>query len=780
MTRRGWMLAAVAALCCSSIMADAQVLPYPPPAFKGKAVPSREQSVPDWPQAVRPKPGAPNIVLVLLDDVGFGASSAVGGAVPTPYLDQLAAGGLRYNNFHVNAMCSPTRAALLTGRNNHQVGFGQIAESASGYSGYNSLWPRSAASIAEVLRQNGYSTAAFGKWHNTPVWEVSPAGPFDHWPTSLGFEYFYGFLGAATNQFEPSLYRNTVAVEPPATPAQGYHLSTDLANEAIKWLHQHDAVVPDKPFFLYFATGATHSPHHVPQQWIERFKGQFDQGWDQLRAQVYEREKRTGSIPGNAGLSARPKEIPAWDSLTADQKKLVARQMEIYAGFLAQTDYEVGRVIDAIKEEGHLENTLVLYIVGDNGATMEGNLYGTDRRTPQGAPESPESQVTRVEQLGSPALSNIYAAGWAWALNTPFPWAKQRASHLGGITDTLVVSWPDKIHDKGAVRGQFTHIIDVAPTIYQLTGITAPESVNGVHQSRLEGQSFAPTFDHANAVSTHTVQYFELIGNRGIYDHGWFAGRPFLLPWEGSRYETADPDQNPWELYNLNSDYSQTHDLAAENPGKLRELVALFDKEARRNDVYPIAPHRPSVPSPADGRTHFEYRTGVTRLPPRSVPQVGARSHTFKASIEVPVGGVEGVIFAEGGRYGGFSLYVQYGHLIYENNSLGSVHEKIIAADALPVGHVDVQVQFTPVRAPASGAAAAIGTTSKRPPPQASPGHAVLSVNGKVVGSADLAWFGNFGETFDVGSDLGSPVSDTYSTPFNFTGTLDKVTLDLL
>jgi arylsulfatase A-like enzyme len=773
------MAAAAAILSVFATLAHgAEVLPHPTPPFKGRIAPSREQAVPDWPQPVRARPGAPNIVLVLLDDVGFGASSAVGGAVHTPYLEQLAANGLRYNNFHVNAMCSPTRAALLTGRNNHQLGFGPITESASGYPGYNSLWPRSAASIAEVLRQNGYSTAAFGKWHNTPVWEVSPVGPFDHWPTSLGFEYFYGFLGAATSQFEPNLYRGTVAVEPPATPAQGYHLTTDLANDAIKWLHQHDAVASDKPFFLYFATGATHSPHHVPAQWIDRFKGQFDQGWDQLRAQVYAREKTTGSIPANADISPRPKEIPAWDSLTPEQRKLVTRQMEIYAGFLAQADYETGRVLDAVKEEGHMDNTLVLYIVGDNGATMEGNLYGTDRRTPQGTPETPESQVTRADQLGSPALSNIYAAGWAWALNAPFPWAKQRASHLGGITDALIVSWPDKIRDKGGVRGQFTHIIDVAPTIYQLTGITPPDVVNGVQQTRLEGRSFAATLDHARAPSVHTVQYFELVGNRGIYDHGWFAGRPFLLPWEQSRYESADPEQNPWELYNLSTDYSQAHNLAAQNPRKLSELVALFDKEARRNNVYPIAPHRPGLPSPADGRTHFEYRAGATRLPLRSVPTVAGRAHTFKVSIEAPPEGVEGVIFAEGGRYGGFSLYVKYGRLIYENNSLGRAHEKIIAADALPAGHVDVELEFTPQKLPDAGSAQA-NIAARRPPPSGSPGHAVLSVNGKVVGAADFSWFGNFGETFDVGSDLGSPVSSDYSSPFAFTGTVDKVALDL-
>jgi arylsulfatase len=767
-SRLGTAAAACLALSCSVAAAEV-VLPAATPPFAGTVDASRDKSKPDWPRAVQAPAGAPNIVLVLLDDVGFGASSAVGGAVPTPYLDQLAARGLRYNNFHVNAMCSPTRAALLTGRNNHQLGFGQIAESASGYPGYNTVLPKSSATIAEVLRQSGYSTAAFGKWHNTPVWEVSPVGPFERWPTSLGFEYFYGFLSAATSQYEPNLYRGTVAVEPPATAAQGYHFTHDIANEAIQWLHQHDAVVPDKPFFVYFAPGATHSPHQVPEVWVDKFKGRFDQGWDQLRAQVYEREKSTGSIPANADISPRPKEIPAWDSLTPAQRKLVTRQMEVYAGFLAQTDYEVGRVLEAIKEEGHQDNTLVLYIVGDNGATMEGNIYGTDRRTPQGTPEDPASQLTRVDQLGSPTLSNIYAAGWAWALNTPFPWAKQRASHLGGITDALIVSWPSKIADRGTVRSQFTHIIDVAPTLYQLIGIHPPDVVNGVRQSKLEGKSFAASFDHPQIASEHTVQYFELVGNRGIYDHGWFAGRPFLLPWEQSKYETADPQLNPWELYDLNTDYSQAHDLAAQNPGKLRELVALFDKEARRNNAYPIAPHRPSVPSPADGRTHFEYREGVTRLPLRVVPALTGRAHTFSADIEVPQNGAEGVIFAEGGRNGGFSLYVSGGRVIYENNSLGRTHEKIVSAENLPTGHVTVTFDFVPTGGNATRQAASSPT----------PGSGKLSVNGKVVGELNFSWFGGFGETFDIGRDLGSPVSDAYSTPFAFNGNINKVALDL-
>jgi arylsulfatase A-like enzyme len=751
----------------------AETLPKAPPPFKGTVDVSRDKSTPDWPKPVKATEGAPNVVLILLDDVGFGASSALGGAVETPALERLASNGLRYNSFHVNAMCSPTRGALLSGRNSHEVGIGAITESASGYPGYNSVWPKSSASIAEVLKLNGYSTAAFGKWHNTPVWEVSPVGPFDRWPTGLGFEYFYGFLGAATSQWEPNLYRGTVAVEPSAKPEDGYNLTHDLADDAIRWLNQHDAVAADKPFFLYFATGGTHSPHQVPKEWIDKFKGKFDQGWDKLRAEIYEREKKLGVIPASAGNWPRPAEIPAWDSLTDEQRKLVARQAEVYAGFLAQTDYEVGRVLDAIKVQGKLDNTLVLYIVGDNGATMEGNIFGSDARTPQGFPESPEAQLTRADKLGSPALSNIYAAGWAYALNAPFPWAKQRASHLGGITDPLIVSWPAKIKDKGGIRSQFGHIVDIAPTIYEAAGIQPPDEVNGVPQSKLEGSSLTYSFDDPQAPTRHTQQYFELVGNRGIYKDGWFAGRPFLLPWESYKWESESPDRNPWELYNLSEDFSQTRNLAEQNPQKLAELVDLFDSEAKRNHAYPIAPRRLQQPSPANDKTRFVYRDGVSRLPVRVVPSLAARRHTISAELEVPPEGVQGVVYAEGGRYGGFSLYVWNGRLVYENNSRGLSHEKLVDPDPLPTGKVEVLFEYTPDLAKA-------GTKDVAPGRSITPGHGKLLVNGKTVAEGDFSWFGGFGETFDVGQDLGSPVSETYATPFAFTGKVQKVAVDLV
>jgi arylsulfatase A-like enzyme len=755
-------------------------LPKPDPAFKGKVAAKREESVPAWPESTKAPEGAPNVLVVLLDDVGYGASRVFGGPVQTPALEKLAASGLSYNRFHVNSLCSPTRGSLLTGRNNHQIGFGTITEGSSGYPGYNSVWPKSAVSTAEVLRQNGYSTAAFGKWHNTPVWEVSPAGPFDHWPTSLGFEYFYGFMAAAGSQWEPCLYRNTTAVDAPAKPAQGYHLTIDLANDAIRWLHTHDAVAPDKPFYLYFATGATHTPHHVPKEWVAKYKGQFNQGWDKLREETFARQKKLGVIPADAELTARPKELPAWDSLSADQKKLLAHQMEVYAGFLAQTDYEVGRVLQAIKDEGKSDNTLVLYIVGDNGASGEGGLTGYENG---GAYDTKTAAIsTRLEHLddfGSEVFSNHYAAAWAWGLNTPYQWMKQVSSHLGGTRDPLIVSWPARIKDAGGVRAQFTHVTDIAPTIFEATGVKFPESVNGVQQIPLEGKSLVFTFDNAQAPSIHNLQYFEMVGNRGIYKDGWWAGARHILPWELSaqRYQTPI-GQHPWELYDLDHDFSQAHDLAATYPEKLKELQDAFDAEAKRNNVYPLTPlPGEGRPSPANGKTSFTYRSGVARLPSGVTPNLAGRSQRIVADLEVPAAGAEGVIIAQGGRNGGFSLYVKDGKLIYEANTFTPNHEKVESAQPLPHGKVEVAFEFT---ADASGGTAQNGFTGIATRDVG--GQARLSINGKQVAEGHFAHLYplNSGtETLDVGSDTGSPVSN-YESPFSFTGVVDKVTVDLL
>jgi arylsulfatase A-like enzyme len=768
----------VAALLLGSLpmLSHAEVLPHPDPSFNGKVDPSRDKSTPDWPHGPKAPAGAPNVVLILLDDVGFGSASVFGGPVQTPGIDALATQGLRYNSFHVNSLCSPTRASLLSGRNSHQLGFGTVIEGASGYPGYNSVWPKNAVSVAEVLRQNGYSTAAFGKWHNTPSWEITDTGPFDHWPTSLGFEYWYGFQSGWDNNWEPRLYRNTVAVEPPRTPAQGYHLTTDLANDAIRWLHQHDAVSSDKPFFLYFATGAIHTPHHVPQEWIAKYHGKFDQGWDKLRQETFDRQKKLGVIPANAQLTPRPAELPAWDSLTPQQKKLYSRQAEIIAAFLAQTDYEVNRVLTAIKEEGQSDNTVVFYIVGDNGASGEGGLEGWDLRTATNGIAPVDQRVAQLDKLGTDEFYNHESAAWAWALDTPFQWTKQVASHLGGTTDPLIVSWPARIKDKGGLRTQFQHVNDIAPTIYELAGVTFPDTVSGIKQIPLEGRSLAYTFDHPQEPSHHTVQYFELGGNRGIYKDGWWAGIRYLLPWQALLPEKPNEDVNfrkNWELYNLKQDFSQAHDLAAQNPAKLQELQTLFDSEAQRNQVYPLAPVRAGPPpSPSDGRTRFVYRDGVKRITLKVLPDLATKSHTLTADITVPGPAAEGVIVAEGGRWGGYTLFAKGGHLIYEANSNGVSQGQIVASQPLRAGKnhivVDVQLDEKPVEPEFWSHRTARGATGR------------LSVNNAVAGEAHFRVFGGFlNETLDLGSDLGTPVSRSYETPFNFTGTVEQVVLEI-
>jgi arylsulfatase A-like enzyme len=755
----------------------ADVLPRPDPAFKGKIDPSRDKSTPAWPQRPSAKKGAPNVVLILLDDVGFGAISTYGGPVATPALQRLADSGLRYNRFHVNSLCSPTRAALLSGRNDHEIGFGTVIELAAGYPGYNSIWPRSAASIAEILRLNGYSTGAFGKWHNTPAWETNAAGPFDHWPTGLGFEYFYGFVGGMTSQWHPQLYRNTLAVEPPATPAQGYHLTADLVNEATRWVQQHDAVSPQKPFFLYLATGATHEPHHVPQAWIDKYKGKFDQGWDQLREQTFARQKEFGIIPAGAALTPRPQELPAWNSLTADVKKLLAHQMEVYAGFMAHTDYEIGRLLDNIKAEGHNEDTIVFYIVGDNGASAEGGLDGHDALTVEGKPQTIDERLRQADALGGELFSNHYAAAWAWATNTPFQWSKQVASHLGGTRDPLIVSWPGHIKDAGGLRSQFHHVTDIAPTIYELAGVEFPDVVNGVKQLPLEGNSMVYTFDHPETPSPHKVQYFEMVGNRGIYKDGWWAGSRHLVPWMligTSLWDKGNLQQHPWELYNLNEDYSQAHDLAAKYPEKLEELKQLFDSEARRNNVYPLVPYFTAQPTPYDGVKSFVYRAGAQRIAAASAPRVTGRAHRITAQVDIPSAGAEGVILAQGGIYGGYSLFVKDGHVVYEVNSSGNRAGTLMSTETLNAGKSEIVLDFVPEKN--------AGTSGLSLWLTGGPGVAHLSINGKAAGEQKIASFGGNGfyyETLDVGSDLGTPVSPDYASPFAFTGKIESVKVEL-
>jgi len=782
MTRTAvWVLVVGGALLTAGEAANAAT---DPPPFEGRIEADRDTSVPAWPKAVKAPAGAPNIILILLDDVGYGATSVFGGPVATPELEALAADGLRYNNFHVNALCSPTRAALLTGRNNHQVGFGRTAEPAAGYPGYNSIWGRQHASIAQVLKQGGYSTAAFGKWHNTPNWEISPAGPFDRWPTGLGFEYFYGFQNGATSQFTPRLYRNTIPVEPAKTAAEGYHLTGDLVDDAIKWLHQHEAVAPDKPFFLYFATGATHSPHQVPQEWLDRYKGKFDQGWDKLREETFARQKRLGVIPANAQLTPRPAELPGWDSLSAEQKTLLARQQEIYAAFLAHTDHEIGRLLKTLKKDGIADNTLVLYIVGDNGGDGAAGIEGRDlSRRPGESDESlRQARLAALASLGRDEYNNLYGSGWAWAASTPFQWMKQVASHLGGTTDPLIVSWPAKIKDRGGLRGQFQHVTDIAPTLYELAGIPLPERVQGVAQAPLEGVSLAYTFDQANAPTRHRRQYFEMWGNRAIYQDGWWAGARHVPPWQ----LYSDPNawfksfsDDTWELYHLDEDFSQAHDLAAKNPEKLKELVAVFDSEARRNAVYPLLPPRGGAPTPARERTHVVYRDGVTRLHEASSPDLGSRPHTLDAEVVVPESGAEGVIIAQGGPQGGFSLYVEDGRPVYELNTRGRDHTRLVSSERLRPGRNRIVVDIAFDAADPGKAAVVLPYSSTTL--HAATGR--LRVNGTPVGEARLDPFGEFNrsliETLDIGRDAGATVSASHPGPFPFTGTIEAVTVDV-
>ena len=740
-------------------------------------IPVHEAPPQSWPEPPKAPAGAPNVVLILVDDVGFGATSTFGGPIATPTFDKLAQSGLRYNSFHVNSLCSPTRAALLTGRNNHEVGFGSISEWSAPYPGYNTLLPKSSATIAEVLKENGYSTAAFGKWHNTPTWQVSPQGPFDRWPTGLGFEHFYGFLQAADNQYYTRIYRDQTPVEPNKSPEQGYHFTTDVTNEAINWLHQHDAVASNKPFFIYYATGATHTPHQVPQKWVDQYKGKFDKGWDVIRQEAFDQQKKLGVIPTNAELTARPDGLPAWDSLTPQQKKLLAHQAEVYAGFAAQTDYEIGRLLDSIREEGQEDNTVVLEIFGDNGASAEGGLDGTDARDINGKPLTVEARLDTADLLASETFMNHYAAAWAWALSSPFQGTKQDASHLGGTTDPLVIVWPGHIKDAGGLRSQFSHVNDIAPTIYDIAGVTPPAVINGVAQTPLEGSSLTYTFDHPEEPTHHTVQYFTTSGNRAIYKDGWWAGDRFHSTWEQSYTLNAsdrDLGNHPWELYNLNDDYSQAHNLAGTNPEKLKELQQVFESEAARNQAEPIIPTRKDYPiGQAGGQKVFTYREGVERLQPRIAPNLAGRAYTITADVNVPSGGADGVIVAQGSRYGGITLFVKDHRVVYEVNAYGHRSGQLVAPEPLQPGKAHIVLNLTP-NSPDD--TTSVPFTSRQP--LAAKG--ALSINGKAVGEAQFTNVNlSFSETLDIGSDFGSPVSLEYKSPYRFTGKIDTVKIEL-
>ena len=576
-------------LICTTTV-HAQILPQPEPPFRGKIGRTVKDSTPDFPKEVEAPKGAPNILLILTDDVGFGASSTFGGPVQTPTFQRLANEGLRYNTFHTTALCSPTRAALITGRNHHSCASGVITEFATGYPGYNSLVPRSCGSVGEVLRENGYNTAWFGKMHNVPDWMSSQAGPFDLWPSGLGFEYFYGFLGGDSDQWHPALYENTRPIEP-YFGKPDYILDDDLADKAIVWMQMQHALAPNKPWFLYYATGTAHAPHHAPKDWIAKYKGQFDQGWDQVREETLARQKKLGVVPADTQLTKRPEQIPAWDSLSPDQKRLYAHMMEVYAGALSHADNQIGRVVDAVRDSGQIDKTLIIYEMGDNGASAEGTLQGTTNEVAtaaNGVKEDLPFLLSMIDQLGGQTTYNHYPVGWAHAMDSPMQWTKQSASHFGGTRNGLVISWPGHIKDKGGLRPRFCHVIDIVPTIYEATGIKPPVMMDGTRQKPLDGVSMVYTLANPNAPTRHPVQYFEMFGNRAIYKDGWMASTtPLRLPWVTSGSE-PNPDDFKWELYNIGEDFSQANNLVEKNPEKLKELQAAFDVEAKKYNVYPL------------------------------------------------------------------------------------------------------------------------------------------------------------------------------------------------
>src|SRR5262245_16629090 len=728
-------------------------------------------------EPLRPPAGAPNVLVILLDDVGFGASSAFGGPCNAPVAERLAANGLRYDRFHTTALCAPTRQALLTGRNHHAVGMGSVTEIATSAPGYSSIRPNTAAPLAEVLRLNGYSTAQFGKCHEVPVWQTSPMGPFDAWPTGGGgFEYFYGFLGGETNQYAPSLYQGTNPVDPGKTPEEGYHLTEDIANRAVEWVRQHRALMPGKPFFVYFAPGATHAPHHVPREWVDRYRGRFDDGWDALRERTFARQKELGVVPQDAELTARHEEIPAWDEMPEELRPVLARQMEVYAGFLEHTDHHVGRVIDALDQIDVLDDTLVYYIIGDNGGSSEGTPNGTFNEmlifNGAAALETPEFMAARIDDFGTPAAYNHYAVGWSHAMDTPYQWTKQIASHFGGTRNGTIVHWPEGIEARDEVRHQFHHVIDVAPTILDAAGLPEPSFVNGVQQMPLHGSSMGYSFDDAEAAERHELQYFEVMANRGTYHKGWTAVTKHATPWEAIA-ELPDFDDDVWELY-APDDWTQAHDLSDENPEKLHELQRLFLIEATKYGVLPLDDRRaerllPEVagrPVLVKGDSQVLF-AGMGRLTEATVVNIKNKSHAVTAEVVVPEDGAEGVIVAQGGAFGGWSLYARDSRPVYCYNLLGLERTKLEGERGIPSGEHQVRMEF----AYDGGGLAKGGTVS-------------LYVDGDNVGEGRVertqAFLFSMDETTDVGSDAATPVSDDYGPrDSEFSGEVRWVQIDV-
>jgi arylsulfatase len=757
------------------------VLPIPDSPYSGLVAYDAKSPDAKFPaiEPLRPPAGAPNVLVVLLDDVGFGASSAFGGPISTPAAERLAAGGLKFNRFHTTALCSPTRQALLTGRNHHAVGMGGITEIATSAPGYNSIRPNTAAPLAETLKLNGYSTAQFGKCHEVPVWETSPVGPFDAWPTGGGgFQYFYGFIGGEAHQYYPALYEGTVPVEPSKTPEEGYHLMEDMTDKAIKWIRQQKALAGDKPFFVYFAPGATHAPHHVPKEWADRYRGHFDQGWDRLREETIQRQKALGVIPADTQLTARHEEIPAWDDLPEELKPVLVRQMEVYAGFLEYTDHHVGRLIDALQDLGILGDTLVYYIIGDNGASAEGTLQGTFNEminfNGAAALETPEFMTARLEDFGGPDSYNHYAVGWAHAMDTPLQWTKQVASHWGGTRNGTIVHWPGGFRARGELRQQFHHVIDLAPTVLEAAGLPHPTMVNGVQQMPMHGVSMAYSFDNPAAAERHETQYFEMFGNRGIYHRGWTAVTKHKTPWVLVGGEVPAFDDDHWELYDTSRDWSQAHDVSKEHPDKLHELQRLWLIEAVRYNVLPlddrvgerILPEMAGRPRLVKGNSQLLFG-GMGRLSENSVVSIKNKSHAVTAEVVVPESGAEGVIVAQGGGIGGWSLYAKDGKPKYCYNLLGIQRFYVEGERAIPAGQHQVRMEFA-----YDGGGFGKG------------GNVQLFLDGEKVGegrvAATAALVFSADDTCDVGMEGGALVAEDYGPRDNqFSGEVNWVQIDV-
>jgi len=776
----------------STTTIDGSYIPNPEQPFGGVIQLNNSESTPYWPARVVAPEGAPNILLVLLDDVGYGASSTFGGVIPTPVLDSLAASGLRYTNFHSTALCSPSRAALLTGRNHHNVGFGNIAEAATGYPGYNAIIGRDSASIAGILSANGYDTSWYGKNHNTPPYTESQIGPFDQWPTGeiFGFDYFYGFMGGDANQWQPNLFRNTTAIYP-FLGNPGWNLITAEADDAIDHINMVKSIDPDKPFFVYLAPGATHAPHHPTKEWVDKIHDMhlFDDGWNTLRETIFANQKRLGVIPENAELTPWPDALKKWDDLSDDEKKLFIRQVEVYAAYLAYADAETGRVIQAIDDLGQLDNTLIIYIVGDNGSSAEGSPNGTPNEVAQfnGVTVPVDVQLKDFYDVwGTDQTYNHMAVAWTWAFDTPFKWTKQIASHFGGIRQGMVMSWPKQITDAGGIRNQFHHFIDIVPTLLEASHIPAPRFAYGIEQKPIDGISMAYTWDaKPDDPSQRRVQYFEMFGNRAIYADGWFANTtPIVDPWALFSAPPEDVmDSYKWELYDLTKDWTQNHDLAADNPDKLKELQELWIAEASKYHVFPLnnsvatrlVTPRPSVSA---GRSQFVYTSPITGIPNGVEPLLLAASYKITAEIEVPEGGCEGMLFTQGGRFGGHGFYIVDNKPVYTWNLVDLERVRWESSDELTPGKHTIEFEFTydgmGFATFAFNNLSGVGRS----------GEGVMRIDGKEVARKTmektipitLAW----DESQDIGSDTLTGVNDDdYHVPFAFTGTIDKITLDI-